>query len=73
MKFFNSPHPVAEMVLGGVFVAMALFLTPLVAAPADRVNHSPLNMIPAPVLMIVLIVAGVIVFIEGLGTYLKKR
>lgn len=72
-KFCNSPHPVAEMGLGAVFVIMGVVVGPVVAAPEDRVNQGPLNMIPTPVLVGVLVVCGVVVFAQGLGTWIKRK
>ncbi|WIE58143.1 hypothetical protein DEI96_000595 [Curtobacterium sp. MCLR17_031] len=72
-KFFNSPHPAAEMGLGAVFVIMGVVVGPMVAVPEDRVNQGPLNMIPTPVLVGVLVVCGVVVFAQGLGTWIRRK
>jgi len=37
------------------------------------VNQGPLNMIPTPVLVGVLVVCGVVVFAQGLGTWIKRK
>jgi hypothetical protein len=73
MKFFNSPRPVGEMFLGAIFIVMGVVIGPLVPAPGDRAAQNVLNSIPAPILIGVLVLAGVVIFIQGLGTWLKRR
>lgn len=61
------------MVLGVIFILIGVVVGPLVSAPADRVNHNPLNGIPTPILVAVMVAVGLVIFTQGFGTYLKKR
>jgi len=73
MKFFNSPKPVPEMILGVFFVLFGIAMASFVPAPEDRAAQNVLNSVPTPIFVGVLVICGVILFAQGLGTWLKKR
>lgn len=61
------------MFLGALFIVMGAIIGPLVPAPGHRAAQNVLDSIPAPILVRVLVLAGLVIFIQGFGTWLKRR
>lgn len=72
-KFFEVPHPVAEIVAGALFIVMGFILAPQLGPAGHRVVLDPFTQ-SAPVWIVeaLMTVVGAVLIVQGVGTLARR-